>query len=192
METLEKTTVEVSLPFSGFYESIHSYALEFCLGVSEDHFYMAGKEGEPTKEEVEKRYDEIAWKEAHTSYAKAYADKLCGALGFPMEFAAMESPREYNFTTDRIFVRVPFASLVSLFGKTDYAALTKAVKETFTSGPGFSSFYSPELAEWEADGLQKWNHNQWSTVIETYLLQSLGDDWESDVMDTVRGNGGGQ
>jgi len=190
--TTDTTTVEAVIPFMGFYESMHSEAVEDCLSVGENDFYESGKDGNPTKEEIEKRLDTIDWSLAHKEYATALIAHVSELLGFPLEFVEVNSPREYNFTTDRLFVKAPLSALISLFGKTDYEALTKRVEEKFTSRDGFMSFYSNDLVAWEGQGLTEWDHNQWETVIETYLEQEYGEDWELNVMDDVRGNGGGQ
>ena len=66
--------------------------------------------------------------------------------------AEVNSPREYNFTTDRIFKQVivkeqEYLKLIGfLLGKKD---LVKQVLENhFTSYDGFISFYSPTLEYW--------------------------------------------
>lgn len=195
-------TVEIAIPFSGFYESMHSDAVDDCLGLSENEYYESKRETEnnvpkekreyPTYEELEARYDAIDWQQAHEDYSRAYVVEFSKLIKISLSFVVLTSPREYNFTTDRIFVRAPLPALISLYGKTDNEALTKKVEDRFTSRDGFSSFYNNDLAQWEAEGLQNFDHNQWETVIETYLEQTEGENWELDIMDTVRGNGAGQ
>ena len=74
-----------TLLFSGFYESVHMDALE--------------REGE--------EFPGADWRKVFFGYARAYAAEYLHAAGITGRFECLESPREYNSATDRIFVDIP-------------------------------------------------------------------------------------
>lgn len=93
------------------------------------------------------------------------------SLGTPKKSFALESvssPREYNFTTDRVFAEVPAPVVEMLFersAKEGHRALERRIKETCTSYDGFSSFYSNWLEEWLDKPLAEWDHNEIGALI---------------------------
>lgn len=158
--------VEARLPFSGFYESIHDEVMDRNL-IDE----------ELSMEEQEKLRDEIDWKEERIEYSKEYTELVAKLLKVDLEFVALESPREYNFGTDRIFANMEESDVELLKGKVDTDLMYNAVKEQYTSRDGFSSFYSNSYQEW-LDREEPWDHNQIATLIEVYLIQEWGKEWE--------------
>jgi hypothetical protein len=85
------------------------------------------------------------------------------------EFAEMTSPREYNFTTDRVFCRVAFADVEKMLGATKPDTLARIIRERFTSRSGFISFYSAEFADWMAKPREKWDANECGTLLIAFL-----------------------
>lgn len=84
-------------------------------------------------------------------------------------FESMDSPREYNFTTDRVYIRID-RKKAARYRKAARHSKTFAglVRERFTSRSGFISFYSADVADWyDSD---EWDHNQWGTLIEACLI----------------------
>lgn len=91
-------------------------------------------------------------------FADEYAEIIKNCLGVPMEYVGcyVNSPKEYNFTTDRIFAtfEVPdYDALVKRLNelgslpeyRTELAAL---IKKYHTSCSGFISFMSNDIEEW--------------------------------------------
>ena len=91
----------------------------------------------------------------------------------------MSSPREYNFTTDRVFADIPLARAYLLFRKTrEDGSLTEYAQQRFTSYDGFSSYYSPDWKTWGP--FREWDHNQLGTVLAAFLNSDSDEfrEWE--------------
>ena len=85
-----------------------------------------------------------------------------------MTFESMDSPREYNFATDRVYGTLPLAVMYLMFRKSranGHAALKATIEERFTSYDGFRSHYSNELADWLEKPLRDYDHNELGTLL---------------------------
>lgn len=91
-------------------------------------------------------------------FAKEYAEIVKSNLGVEMEFVEsyVQSPREYNFTTDRIFAvfdlpdyGVLVKRLMELADLPEYRTkLAALIKKYHSSYDGFMSFMSDDIEEW--------------------------------------------
>lgn len=151
-----------TIPFSGFYDSCHDAAIDRAI---ESHF--ENDSGECNSDLINHFYsnDCIDWNEVRQLYAKDYTQAFAIASKLQITFDELNSPRQYNFTTDRIFVNITEESVKKLFATVDKDALHQRIKEQFTSRPGFISYYSSDLNEWPND-IAEWDHNQIGTLIE--------------------------
>lgn len=164
------------IPFAGFYESIFSELAEsslFFITDSADNLNMEERE-----ELASLVYDVQDFSALHHDIAKAYAESFSEwfkeETGFDLglQFESMTSPREYNFTTDRIFCFIAPDVVDSLYRATDKKVLSDIVKERFTSHDGFASFYSNDLNQWIIESRPvAWDHNQIETLILAKLKQ---------------------
>lgn len=160
------------LDFPGFYESILSQALDDVEEREVEHIAETHGLDETTVAEA-------FW--THSEYAKGFhaiardnVDWLNHVLddtGIVLTYESMESPREYNFSTDVLFVTVNDPAL--LYSLTDTPKLNAVAAEFFTSGPGFHSFYSPLVDTWGE--LAEWDHNQRGALLTAYLRQVAED-----------------
>jgi hypothetical protein len=112
------------------------------------------------------------------AYTNAFDRVVSEELGIPLklEFDDMDSPREYNFSTDRIFCMVPLSAVEALMRRSaeeGHKRLADCIEDRFTSRSGFSSYYSNDLADWLEKPLEIWDHNELGT-----LLRALMDDPE--------------
>jgi len=155
--------IEVKIPFSGFYETIHSANLE---RLAED------QDGEWSEE----LNSQIDWKEKLKEYAEAYVKAYSKELGVPVVFKALDSPREYNFRTDRIFADMEESDLKELRKEVDEEEMREFVKDHFTSREGFSSFYSGDYEDWLKQE-EPWDHNQWGAMLDV-LAECADQNWE--------------
>lgn len=137
-----------TIPFSGFYESVHLDALE--------------REGE--------NYPGADWRKVFLGYAKAYATGYLHAACIVGEFESLESPREYNFSTDRIFVDIPADEVRRMLAAVDPETLAQVAKARHATRSGFISFYSPLVGDWGP--VDDWDCNQ----IETLIIAFVDDD----------------
>lgn len=169
-----------TIPFSGFYETCWSQAIDD----EESHYaeYYANEMQEEIADYLRLSESEVSeilfrvtdYKIAYSRFAKAYADAynkwISEALGWNLglEFESLDSPREYNFCTDRIFCYIPLESVKRLFAisaKEDHNQLKEVIRERFTSRDGFISFYSNNLEEWVNKPLSQWDHNEIATLL---------------------------
>lgn len=134
---------------------------------------------------------------AHVALSREYVgaiNVLCrDNLGFDPElrFETMQSPRYYNFETDRAFAYITRKALDrfwSISRRDGHKHLAEIARERFTSRDGFSSFYSPDFADW--GDVAEYDHNQICTLIEACLVAAGVSDETSDLYELVdSGNG---
>lgn len=157
--------IETTIPFSGFYDSIWSGELDECdtrqiEQWQEDEEYP-GVSAEAMQDVLIRRTD---YRDAEIAIAKAYVegfqDWINHELGvdITLTFSIMTSPKEYNFTTDRIFVNINRDDLAQVYKAVGRQAVRDMAKEMFTSRSGFISFYSPRIEEWGP--IREWDYNQ--------------------------------
>ncbi len=80
----------------------------------------------------------------------------------------VDSPREYNYSTDRAFFTVEmnedkYHKVIDLVFDKFWDSLKKAIKKRFTSRPGFTSFYSNDIEDWY-NKKYDFDHNELSTI----------------------------
>lgn len=161
--------METTIPFSGFYHSLHSdvldQALEMAVTDDRGNVYSQGL--------FDLAFGSIDWGVAHRHYAESYCEAFAAEYGIKLKFVDLSSPKYYNYTTDRIFAEIELSEVERLFAAVDKKVLERVVKEHFTSYDGFISHYSNSLENWGTD-LAAWDHNQVGTLIQAYV-ESEGD-----------------
>lgn len=150
------------IPFAGFYASCHSEALDRA-------------QEQALSDDSGTRYEFDDAGESYTSdmlnaYAREYVAAWSVAAGIQCEFVKVDSPRYYNFETDRIFARITEETAARLFSHVDRAKLDSIAKRRHTSRDGFISFYSPAVDDW--GDVMNWEPEQ----LHTLILASLPDD----------------
>jgi hypothetical protein len=165
-----------TIPFCGFCDTVHDNAIDRAIeSLFEDdngdlinHFYS---------------FNCIDYEKVMTAYAKDYAQAFAIATQLQLTFDELNSPNEYNFIPDRIFVDVTPETIIKLFATVDKEVLRQCIKEEYTSRSGFISFYSPDLNEWPVD-VTEWDHNQLGTLISVAV-----DFDEEKYMEELSGSG---
>lgn len=214
-------TVEMKIPFPGFYNSLYSDLIDQEESQYADH-HCDESDGDENEWPEALRLDSDFYAETLlrvTDYRKAYV-KIAGyyvdafsygageAMGISapqsvrvwdwktskhkrekrnveslrFTWAAMESPREYNFETDRIFVNVPLSvvrKLWSISKGDDHATLTRIALERHSSRSGFISGYRNNWESWGA--VSEWDHNQLETLLIAACEVSGFDHDDSDL-----------
>lgn len=177
---------ETTIPFSGFYESVHNLALDDAL----NSMFGTREAGNPVEAFVARANDAMDWKAVHTEYAREYSEAFASLVELDLKFEALESPREYNFTTDRIFCKITEYSLLKAYAIVDKAVLADVAKQRHTSHSGFSSFYDPGIETWGE--VLEWDLNQIGTLMQALAEDVRGefDGWaEYDLMEYAQCNG---
>lgn len=161
-----------TIPFSGFYESLHDSALDDAI---KDVF--RSDNGDENAELSYRAWDSMLWDNVRNGYAKEYIENFAHDFGIKsLAFESLRCPKEYNFTTDRIFCNIDYSELCGIVKTFDLAAFAAFVRERFTSRDGFISFYPADLAEW--GNVESWDHNQCGTALEFYAIQENGGEFD--------------
>jgi len=163
MDTTANTELTATIPFQGFYNSYFDYAIDRAL---EDIFNPASGCGD-TPDGAHSLNHTKTFLMIAQEYAAAYIEELRAETGLALsslEFEWLESPREYNFATDRIFVSLSAADAAEIVTASK-SALPGLANEKFTSRSGFHSFYSNDVTDWPLD-VADWDHNQLGTAVQ--------------------------
>lgn len=164
--------VEISIPcFSGFYESIWSYNMQDSLDREiEERGITMGDDWSCKKSEYE---NAVARK-----FAQMYVDVLNSDLDLGMKICDepfVDSPKYYNYRTDRIYVVVEFSAirklrvLMSIWEN----ELRKIIHENHTSHSGFVSFMSNNFDEWVKIAL-KYDYEEFGLYLSYALHYVIG------------------
>jgi len=180
---------EIVIPFMGFYETPAADQAEQLALYEWTDLDISGFDPDKELEGIESLTVEQAEKfwgwyaDNRQGYelevARTYMHNLFGEIkdktGVDLkpysETLIISSPREYNFTTDRLFVEVSIASLFQLYHKVDQDILAETIRDNFTSYDGFISHYSNDINSDEWRNLAEWDHNRWLTLIEAICKQ---------------------
>ena len=181
------------IPFAGFYNTWHDAEFDQAF---EMMFDPEGCGADYAGTLARRFWDTIDWRAAQTAYAKDYAKNFAAALGCKVcEWEEMVSPREYNFTTDRLFAKFDARELRALLARADIRAeLDIVAADMFTSREGFISHYSPDVSDWGND-LIEWDYNQRGALLQAAANIIIADgekfdQWiEFDLMEDARCNG---
>tara|TARA_R110002126_G_scaffold9740_2_gene43450 strand:+ start:608 stop:1105 length:498 start_codon:yes stop_codon:yes gene_type:complete len=118
-------TIEFAIEFGGFYHSLHSDKIDNDI------------------EMFEYDWEQVDYKKTHINYSKEYLFCLNNELDMNLKFVELVSPKEYNFTTDRIIAEIKYFDFKTL--KKEYLLNNKFINwlnEISKSYDGFHSFYS--------------------------------------------------
>ena len=178
---------EIVIPFSGFFQSLHDGEIDNAV----DHFFQ-DESGESRPALSARLYDSCDFRAVFNGYAREYAEQFAREFSLPsLEFCELVSPREYNFTTDRIFCTIGQGDIDRLLSEAQKDLLAETAAEWFTSRSGFISFYSPDVAEW--GDASKWDHNQLGCLLTAFVRTKAGetfDQWrEMELMEGPLCNG---
>lgn len=187
--------VKTTVPFSGFYETLHSDCLETELEQLIDY---DDEEGLPEGwSKAGDHAEGIRWACAHRLYAEKYVEYLALELELSMEFEELWHPWEYNFETDTVLASISEEDVQKIYKDTPPDKLIQLAKDRFTSRDGFSSYYDPDINTWGALG--SWDHHQIGTLLQAYLDQEKPScesgsqrfcQWaECEIMESARCNG---
>ena len=120
-----KKKLEFALEFGGFYHSWHSERIDNDI------------------EMYDYDWEEIDYKKTHNNYCKGLLESVNNELDMNLEFVELDSPREYNFTTDKIITSIPHKEFTDLKQKyTNDSEFVEWINEESKSRDGFHSFYS--------------------------------------------------
>jgi hypothetical protein len=174
-----KSDLEIQLPFDGYYHSVWDQALDSEMEQYAENYEETDREeygdaGLDASDFCDIFMETVDWKKCHDATNRAVVDAIQLVLDdeldikINLEFSAMESPRFYNFSTDRLFAKISradVAKLVRIVRSDRYATLRKVLEERHTSRSGFASFYSNDLATWLGKRVSDWDHNELESLL---------------------------
>ena len=175
-----------TIPFQGFYNSLYSYAIEGEIESSLDWYTEDYNLSEAQRETLENGYLEKNVSKFYHNVSKDYAEAFIyeiereTGLSSDARFESMESPKEYNFQTDRLFIELPETSAVAFINyvlANHKEELEKLIAQRFTSCSGFISHYANTLEAW--GNPSEWDLNQLGTCFEIfeYLEDEIYDSY---------------
>lgn len=167
--------LETSIPFAGFYETVHSSEIDF-------NFEMIFQDDSGECYLTDDQQNDL-WMDTNMSewgvfkkYAQRYTDYISEEIEIPLTFKELSSPREYNFTTDRIFAEIDSKDVQKIYDSVNKETLNKTIEDKFTSRSGFISFYDNSLADWQETPLMEWDANMIGTLLEVYIKEHFGEE----------------
>lgn len=159
----------LSIPFSGFYESIHDSQIDNELWQNVFTDYRTGCDNNDNLSN--RAFDSINWHDLWIEYSREYVDFMAHEYDLKIEFESLSSPREYNFVTDRIFVNMPDCEFLRIYNEIDKKVFADCIKSHFTSYDGFISFYSNDINEWPENPLD-YDCNEAMCLFEAWLIDN--------------------
>lgn len=196
-----KTTIEVK-SFPGFYETIFDERY-----IEEDERQML-QDQYPDFEHLEDwEIDSDAYRNTVAKeFAELYVDELNDKLQLNIKLTSeyTKSPREYNFTTDKIICNIEvddyesfIQTVFNLMNEPENRVkLAKIIKKYHSDAPGFWSFMSNDIEDWYGNLMDPDNTNYLECVLWYLYCLKTGEsiDGDSDcgisdqIYDHIRGN----
>ena len=185
--------VEIELPFWGFYESLHDSLIDDAI-----RQYFMDDNGDVPEGVEDTIWDtDVDYDAIQKEYCEKFVYEMASELSYPgkysvdLEFADLTSPRFYDYSSDRLFVTIPSDQLAlireEVEGYDQGERWRNRVKEQFTSYDGFSSNYPSgiEAEEWTRE---EWDQCQYMPLMDLYLKEHIGEDWQTDLLDDIAVN----
>ena len=174
--------LESTIPFDGFYESFISADIEYQMGQQIEWDCDIYDLNESEEEILYNNYLSVNTSYFYNQIAEDYTNFYIDALnerlkGFTLKatYKSFNSPREYNFSTDRIFIEIEenhAIDFIKYIIKNYKKELEKKIKDRFTSRDGFISFYKNSLDLW-IDDYSEWDCNMIGTCFELFDFDEL-------------------
>ena len=172
--------LESTIPFDGFYESFISADIDHQIGQQIEWDCDIYDLNESEEEILYNNYLTVKTSYFYNEIAKDYTNFYIDALnerlkGFTLKatYKCFESPREYNFETDRIFIEIEENHCIEFIEhivKNYKKEIEKKIQDMFTSRSGFISSYKNSLDLW-IDDYSEWDCNMIGTCFELFNLE---------------------
>ena len=172
--------LESTIPFDGFYESFISADINHQIEIDTEYYSELYDLNESEEELLCNSFLNINSYKFYNQIAKDYTNFYIDALnerleGFTLKatYKCLESPREYNFETDRIFIEIEENHAVDFIKhivKNYKKELEKKIEDRFESRSGFISFYKNSIDLWTKD-FKEWDCNMIGTCFELFDLE---------------------
>lgn len=180
--------MQTTVPFPGFYCSWLDYGLNQELEKAAEH--LEEEHDVDVSKAADRIFEHTDWRKAHQHLTQTYLRELidlAAAYGDEtnlgnLTFVKLDSPRFYNFETDRLFAEIEFDFVRHMLATVNSQDLEDRIKEKFTSRSGFVSFYSNDINQWITKDLIHWDINEVGTLFEVYLEQEVSEELDETMM----------
>ena len=172
--------LESTIPFDGFYESFISADIDHQIGQQIEWDTDIYNLNEDEQQILWDNYLDINRSHFYNQIAEDYTNFYIDALnerlkGFTLKatYKSFNSPREYNFETDRIFIEIEENHCIEFIEhivKNYKKELEKRIEDRFRSRSGFISFYKNSIDLWTKD-FKEWDCNMIGTCFELFNLE---------------------
>ena len=172
--------LESTIPFDGFYESFISADIDHQIEIDTEYYSELYDLNESEEELLCNSFLNINSYKFYNQIAKDYTNFYINALnnrlkGFTLKatYKSFNSPREYNFETDKIFIEIEENHAVDFIKhivKNYKKELEKKIEDRFKSKSGFISFYKNSIDLWTKD-FKEWDCNMIGTCFELFDLE---------------------
>lgn len=158
--------LKIEIPFAGFYETWHDEEIDRAI-----QMHFEDDQGDLPEGVAGAIWEsDIDWSAIRKEYCADFVDWFGNEFGLNLEFDDMWSPREYNFSSDRIFAIADKDEFDTKIRKVveAYPEWPQIIKERFTSYDGFWSNYSNDYQneEWTRDVLDEC---QYKVMLQAYI-----------------------
>ena len=161
-----------SLNFGGFYGSIHEGYIDDMV----ENFF-SDKDGNVKPDS----WEQVDYKKLHKAYCVEFLDNLSEyilddyEIEISLNFKYLESPKFYNYTTDKILYSVNKRDYKRLYNKIkDNEDFIEHIKNCTTSTDGYIAFYSFEDYQKSFD---LWDDTQTGIVLDFICDLFMDDDY---------------
>lgn len=164
----------IRIPFQGFYESIHDDVFDRFIE------YTSENEAEENELEVydvaDVLYENTDWKSAREFYAKHYAEDFISEISgnIPVFKVILQSPREYNFSTDTITVAIPMENWKEMVRLVPMDQAQRYATEWLEPRSGFIPFYPQDMKQWGP--IESWDPAITEVVVRALFEDITGED----------------
>ena len=172
--------LESTIPFDGFYNSFISADIDHQIGQSiewdSDIYDLNEDEQQILWDSYLSVNTSYFYNNIAEDYTNFYIDELNKRLkGFTLKatYKSFNSPREYNFETDRIFIEIEENHCIDFIEhivKNYKKELENRIEDRFRSRSGFISFYKNSIDLWTKD-FKEWDCNMIGTCFELFDLE---------------------
>ena len=176
--------LETTIPFEGFYNSFISADIENEIELDTEYYSELYDLNEFEEELLCNSFLNINSYKFYNQIAKDYTNFYIDALnkkfkGFTLKatYKYLESPREYNFETDRIFIEIEenhCIEFIKYIIQNYKKELENKIEDRFRSRSGFISFYKNSIDLWTKD-FKEWDCNMIGTCFELFDIEEDED-----------------
>jgi hypothetical protein len=181
--------------FTGFYESLHSAAIdgEVEQSIAGDSGFIEDDDELASAAQGAFYYSNNLLQDYAKAYVLRWVEHIQNETDFDMqaEFTELWSPREYNFETDRIFVKVPEETIRHMIKTMDQKVWADLIKERLAPRDGFAPFYSNDVRshDWDLTQYKDWGPAKMELLCEAWLRGQGIEDLEISIVERLSENG---